>query len=192
MDEVLHALGIKGRATPEEIATVLGATPEATLDRLYRLQNAGLVIERAAGRRPGWLLSPAGREAYATQGFHSLGHNDRVRLAEEYKAFLSVNRRAKELCAIWQSTSDIARRLDLLAELHEIYGRVEPVLARCGALAGRFARYDARLARALERAHGDPRYVVSVGVDSFHTVWFECHEDFLTTLGRSRHEESSW
>jgi hypothetical protein len=27
---------------------------------------------------------------------------------------------------------------------------------------------------------------VSPGVDSIHTIWFECHEDILTLLGRPR------
>lgn len=26
---------------------------------------------------------------------------------------------------------------------------------------------------------------------AYHNVWFECHEDFLVTLGRTRAEESS-
>jgi hypothetical protein len=27
------------------------------------------------------------------------------------------------------------------------------------------------------------------GLESYHTVWFQIHEDFLTTLGISREEE---
>ena len=192
MDEVLHALGIKGRASLEEVAAVLGSAPSATEQALHELELAGLVIERPAGRRPGWMLSPAGREAYANQSWESVSSDARARLIAEYKSFLQINTRAKMVCSVWQTTSDEQRRAELFMELDEIHDRVEPVLSRCGEIVARFGRYGARLAEALERAQDDPRYVVSPSVDSFHTIWFECHEDFLVTLGRSRHEEGSW
>ena len=33
--------------------------------------------------------------------------------------------------------------------------------------------------------------MVSPAVDSYHTVWFEAHEDFLLTLGRTREQKGS-
>ncbi len=192
MDELLHALRIKGRATAEEFAAVLEAAPAAIKERLSALAADGLAIERAAGRRPGWMLSPAGRDAHAAQAQNDVTAQARARLVAEYTGFLAINEQAKHICTTWQTTSDDARRAELLAELHEIHGRVGPVLARSGEVVPRFGRYGARLATALERAGRDPRYVVSPLLDSYHTVWFECHEDFLVTLGRSRHEEGSW
>jgi DNA-binding transcriptional ArsR family regulator len=192
VDEVLHALGIKGRASLEEMAAVLGNVPSATEQGLRELEGAGLAIERLVGRRPGWMLSPAGREAYSSQCWESVSSDARAQLVAEYASFLQINTRAKTACCVWQTTSDEHRRVEVLMELDEIHERVDPVLARCGAVVPRFGRYGARLAEALKRAPTDPRYVVSPSVDSFHTVWFECHEDFLVTLGRTRHEEGSW
>jgi DNA-binding transcriptional ArsR family regulator len=192
MDEVLHALGIKGRASLEEVAAVLGNVPSATERWLRQLEGAGLVIERTAGRRPGWMLSAAGRAAHASQCWESVSSDARDRLVAEYKSFLQINPRAKTACSVWQTASDEQRRAEVLMELEEIHEHVEPALSRCGRIVPRFGRYAARLAEALRRARDDPRYVVSPSVDSFHTVWFECHEDFLVTLGRSRHEENSW
>ncbi len=192
MDEILHALGIKGRASLEEVAGALGSAPSVAEQSLRELEGTGLVIERAAGRRPGWMLSPAGRDAHAIQCWESVSEDARARLVAEYSAFLRLNTRAKTVCSIWQTTSDEHRRAELLMELDEIHEHVEPVLSRCGEIVGRFGRYAARLAEALERAHDDGRYVVSPSVDSFHTVWFECHEDFLVTLRLSRHDEGSW
>jgi DNA-binding transcriptional ArsR family regulator len=192
MDEVLHALGIKGRASLEEVADVLGNVPSATEQSLRKLEIAGLVIERPTGRRPGWMLSSSGRDAHANQCWASISSGARAQLVAEYKSFLQINTRAKTACSVWQTTSDEQRRAELLMELGEIHEHVEPVLARCGEIVPRFGRYGARLTEALKRAQHDPRYVVSPTVDSFHTVWFECHEDFLVTLGRSRHEEGSW
>ena len=62
--------------------------------------------------------------------------------------------------------------------------------ARAG-IVERFGRYGDRLSVALEKLDEDPRYFVSPQVDSYHTVWFECHEDFLLTLGRTRRGEGS-
>jgi hypothetical protein len=56
----------------------------------------------------------------------------------------------------------------------------------------RFGAYARRLEASLDKAATDPRFVVSPAVDSFHTVWFECHEDYLLMLGRSREQEGSW
>ena len=44
-----------------------------------------------------------------------------------------------------------------------------------------------RLAEALARASaGETDYVSGVRVASYHTVWFELHEDLLRLLGRTR------
>jgi len=57
----------------------------------------------------------------------------------------------------------------------------------------RIAWHSRRLAAAMERLReGDERYFTGVTVDSFHTVWFECHEDLIQTLGRERIAEGSF
>jgi hypothetical protein len=49
--------------------------------------------------------------------------------------------------------------------------------------------YRTRLRAALEHARGgDQRYVVSPRVDSYHSVWFELHEDLIRLSGKKRAE----
>jgi DNA-binding Lrp family transcriptional regulator len=192
MDELLHALRIKGRATTDELAAALNLAPEEVEARLRALEADGLAIERATGRRPGWMVSPEGRDVHAEQAKQHVTAEVRAAILQHYKRFLEVNDPTKEVCTIWQTTSDQERRLDLLAELHALHAQASLLLASTGEAIPRFARYGDRLAAALERAARDPRYVVSPLVDSYHTVWFECHEDFLVTLGRNRHDEGSW
>lgn len=192
MDELLHALRIKGRATVDELARVTCSDGPSIEQRLRALAADELVVERASGRRPGWMLSPRGRDRHADETRAAVTSEDRERLAEEYKTFLRVNDRVKRACTSWQTATDDGLRFDLLEELHEVQERVSPALGRAGEAVPRFGNYRDRLAGALERANDDPRYVVSPALDSYHTVWFECHEDFLLTLGRSRHEEGSW
>ena len=56
----------------------------------------------------------------------------------------------------------------------------------------RGAWYLSALKRALQLANdGDQRYVSSPRVDSYHTVWFELHEDLIRLSGHDRSEEQS-
>jgi hypothetical protein len=53
----------------------------------------------------------------------------------------------------------------------------------------RFAGYPDRFSAALERVdHGQRNWVDGSRIDSCHTVWFELHEDLLSTLGLERGE----
>jgi len=36
---------------------------------------------------------------------------------------------------------------------------------------------------------GDQRYVASPRVDSYHSIWFELHEDLIQLAGRTREDE---
>ena len=50
--------------------------------------------------------------------------------------------------------------------------------------------YRQRLDQAAAQATGgDGRYVASPRVDSYHSVWFELHEDLIRLTGRTRAEE---
>ena len=54
----------------------------------------------------------------------------------------------------------------------------------------RFARYAPRLTNAVDRVRaGEVDWFTKPVLDSYHTVWFELHEDLLATLGIERGEE---
>ena len=38
-------------------------------------------------------------------------------------------------------------------------------------------------------AAGDGKYVASPRVDSYHSIWFELHEDLILLAGRNRADE---
>ena len=53
----------------------------------------------------------------------------------------------------------------------------------------RLVRYADRLSEALDRVDdGQIEFVSGVKVSSYHTVWFELHEDLLRLLNRKREE----
>jgi hypothetical protein len=192
MSSVLQSLRLKGRATAEEIATSIGANTNEVTNELQLLAQEHLVVERTSGKRPGWMLTGEGREMYDATLTNMRTPDVIELLTQTYQDFLQLNAQVKELCAQWQATDDDAGRFEVIDELHEIQDKVSPSLTSAGELVPRFGAYATRLAGALTRSVEDHRYVVSPSVDSYHTVWFECHEDYLLMLGKSREHEGSW
>ena len=59
----------------------------------------------------------------------------------------------------------------------------------CNELA-RLGDYHARLAAAASQvADGDHAYIASPRLDSYHSIWFELHEDLIHLAGRTREDE---
>jgi hypothetical protein len=191
MDEVLHALRVKGIATPEAISQVIDSQADAVLAHLRQLEADGVAFERPSRKRPGWVLSEDGRERHAAELRDAHPPEGREALDELYAGFLALNGDVKGLAARWQQAASDEERFVMLGELEDVHEPATRTLRRTGEILPRFDRYAARLTVALNRIEHDPRYFVSPLVDSYHTVWFECHEDFLLTLGRTRAEEGS-
>jgi predicted ArsR family transcriptional regulator len=192
MSQVLLALRLKGRATADELATSLGLPVADVSVELASLAQDNLAVERTTGRRPGWMLTGDGRERYEASLAQARTPEVVDRLTTTYESFLSQNQPVKDLCAQWQATEDDAVRFGILEDLADLQENVSPSLTSAGELVPRFGAYAQRLTASLDQAADDPRFVVSPVVDSFHTVWFECHEDYLLMLGRSREQEGSW
>ncbi|HEY2716681.1 MAG TPA: hypothetical protein VGI73_10735 [Solirubrobacterales bacterium] len=183
--EVLHGLRIKGMAGERELGTVTGASEEDVAAALRQLAAAELV-QQAPMEEPAWLLTPAGLEAHGERIAARRGEgSDGV--AAAYDSFLELNDPAKRLVS--RSQQAAIEEAELLMELEEIAERVGEALAYAARTEPRFGVYGVRFDTALAKiGEGDARYVGDPSLDSFHTVWFECHEDFLLTLGLSREE----
>ena len=76
--------------------------------------------------------------------------------------------------------------IDSLGDLHE---RAEDILGRLTRAVPRFGYYSRNLLGALERAEaGEIEWVSDARIPSYHTLWFELHEDLLRLVGRQRQE----
>jgi hypothetical protein len=76
--------------------------------------------------------------------------------------------------------------VDRLGDLHE---RAEKNLGRFAALESRLDVYRLRLDDAYDKVlSGEHEHISGARIDSYHTVWFELHEDLLRMLGREREE----
>jgi hypothetical protein len=117
-------------------------------------------------------------------------------LASAYdQRFPSLNVTFKELCSRWQRLlpDDRERRWQAVDQLERLHGRVQSMLQASDAFSERFVPYRDRLESALRRLRGgEEAYFTSPRVDSYHSVWFEWHQDLLLTLGRTREQEGSF
>jgi hypothetical protein len=193
----LHGLAVKKSGGAPAVAAVLGA-PEA--DVSSALDDA-VAEGHAIGANGIFMVSPAGRswldeqypEAFA--GFR--GNPD---AAAAYERFERINRELLTLFTDWQMVPTAGGRtpndhtdadydhaiVDRLGDLHE---RAEKNLGRFAALESRLDVYRVRLDEAYDKVlSGEQEYVSGARVDSYHTVWFELHEDLLRMLGREREE----
>ena len=194
---VMHGLAIKKHATPEDVAGVLGLEPETVRETLVKLVAAKRVVE-AQGR---YLLAPAARmllDADYSRYYADVRANPAFQAG--YAGFERLNAVLKQLITDWQtipvrgdrvpndhSDKDYdAKIVDRLGDLHE---RAETVLDQLASALPRMRIYRDKLADALDKAEkGAIAWVSDARIESYHTVWFELHEDLLRLMQRERSE----
>jgi pyruvate,orthophosphate dikinase len=193
---VLRAIGIKGFALLEGIADAVMSTPDDVRPVVDELVADGLV-ESTAGA---YKLTVAGRSRTGerlTVEREAWGAESATAALD---AFLDIDHRVKEAVTAWQlrdpatpnDHSDAAYDAEVLDRLAAIHDDATAWLTPIEPAVPRFRDYRARLTRALGAARGgDGRYVASPGVDSYHGIWFELHEDLIQLAGRTREEESA-
>lgn len=199
----LHGVRLKGRADPDAVADYMGADRAAIRDALAVLQDESLV-ELRSGRFPGYCLTPAGRaEGERLLAAELDDHGLRPHVESAYAEFLVYNRQLLTICTMWQlrdvggsrvpnDHTDPVHDRSVLDALDALDHHVRPVLAAlCDGL-DRFAGHGARLRYALDRVlAGEHDWLTKPMFPSYHSCWFELHEDLLATLGRERTTEGS-
>ena len=197
MDLVLHGLAIKKHAAAQDIVGVTGLSAAVVAAQLAKAEATG----RAVAAQGKYLLSPLAR--IALEADYSR-HYAEVRLdaafMAAYAAFERINIDLKGLITDWQTVNVGGQRvpndhhdkphdervIDRLGDLHE---RASGLLAKLAARLPRLAFYPRQLMVALEKAEdGAIEWVSDVKIESYHTLWFELHEDLLRIVGRERSE----
>lgn len=200
---VLHGAHLKGVAQAGAIAEVLDLPTGEVTAALQRLDGEGYVRHRD-GQLAGWALTPAGRTEHARRLAAEADANGvRPQLKLAYQRFRRLNPRVLEVCSRWQ-VRQLGGRLvrndhanpgyddAVVADLMALHRRAVPVCDRLARMLDRFRPYRARLGRAVERIEaGDTDYVAKPLIPSYHTVWFELHEDLLASLGLDRAAEAA-
>jgi phosphohistidine swiveling domain-containing protein len=191
---VLRTMRLKGRASAEEVAAVTELAPAVVEDVLA----AALDAEQIRELRGAYALTPAGRDALDALLAQERTEVDPQVVAVAYDAFTAVNDDFKALANDWQSRggeindhSDGAYDAAVLERLPGIHARVVPVIEQLTRQAPRLAPYRSRLAAALAQVQaGDHSWLLKPLIDSYHTVWFELHEELISLAGRTRLEEA--
>ena len=195
MDELalLQAARLKGRVRPTDLAATLNQDAAAVDSALAELVEAGLLIEGKTVR-----LSPEGRTRLADLLAAERRDVDVDAFAAAYDEFRSVNREFKSVVSQWQlkngepnDHADADYDSAVLVKLDGIHQTVQPVLASASAQLPRLAAYSAKLASALTKIRaGDTTWFTRPLIDSYHTVWFELHEELIGAAGLTREDEA--
>ena len=178
---VLQAIRLKGRVGTQTLADALGMASNDVAAVLAGLATDGLVTGADSTR-----LTAAGEtrctELLATERTGV----DREALTAAYRRFCPVNAELKALVTDWQLRHDDTT----LSRLDDVHRRVLPIIDAVAGQLPRLARYRHRLTAALDRIHGgDPGWLTRPLADSYHTVWFELHEELLQACGLTRRSD---
>jgi hypothetical protein len=200
---VVTCVRLKGFADVDPIVDASGL-PRAQVEDILADLGAKELARHREGRVSGWTLTPAGRALHAELVASELGAAGcEAEVEASYQEFLALNPRLLSTASAWQlreedgqavvnDHSDPQHDARVLADLRALHTATEPLLERLGSLLERFGPYRARLSSAVDRVEaGDHDWFTKPLIDSYHTVWFELHEDLLSTLGKERASEES-
>lgn len=189
--QVLQAVRLKGRVSPADLASTLGADAPVIDDALHRLSGAGLLIEGPTVR-----ITPDGRARLAELLAAERRGVDSAAIDAAYHEFRPVNTDFKALVTDWQLRDgqpndhrDPDYDAAVLARLDDVHRRVAPVVAAVTAQLPRLRGYPEKLASALDKVKaGDIVWLTRPLIDSYHTVWFELHEELILAAGLTREQ----
>jgi pyruvate,orthophosphate dikinase len=195
VDLVVRALFIKGFATPDGLAPALGEEETgAILDRTTAdgvTELTGAMFQLTAdGKAMGAEMMASDREAWGVEN-----------ASRALDDFLPIDGRMKEIVTAWQMRevdgepvlndhSDSAYDESVLAEFASLHHDAAAWLRPLTEGLARLELYVARLERAADLvADGNHSYIASPTVDSYHSIWFELHEDLIHLADRTREDE---
>jgi len=192
---VLQLIRLKGRVSPATMGDSLGLGETEVNDALTQLQTAGAITASNGNYR----ISADGHQQLSARIATERAAINQAAMADAYERFHHLNTSFKQLVTAWQlkggtpnDHSDADYDRNIVSELRALHQRFTPLLSTMIVLAPRLAPYPTRLNRALIRLDaGDHSAFARPMVDSYHTVWFELHEDLIGMLGLSREAEAA-
>lgn len=203
--DLLVLLGVRLRSfgSAQAIAELVGLDPADVTPLLERFADKEWVRYRE-GAIEGWMLSPAGRE----EGERLLADEldvtgTRSTVDGLYRRFLDCNRSLLQVCTDWQlrtvdnievvnDHTDHTYDAGVIAALRNIDASAQVICTELTSSLDRFASYGPRFTNALAHVDaGERDWFDKPLIDSYHSVWFELHENLLATLGIERGKDET-
>lgn len=191
--KVLQAVRLKGRTSPADVAATVDEELDIVADALRAAAESGLVIEGKTVR-----LSEDGRARLNELLVAERAETDQAAITAAYGDFRGVNADFKALVSDWQLKDGQPNAHDdeqydaaVLARLDDVHERVTPIIDVVAKELPRLANYSAKLQAALEKVRaGETLWLTRPIIDSYHTVWFELHEELILAAGLTREGEA--
>jgi len=191
--KLLQAVRLKGRITAGEVAETTKEDPGVIAEAVEAATEAGFIIAGKTLR-----LSPEGRTRLNELLAAEREGVDQAAIAAVYDRFRDVNADFKALVADWQLKNGEPNPHDddeydaaVLARLADVHARVLPINTEVANDIPRLARYSDKLESALAKVTaGETTWLARPIVDSYHTVWFELHEELILAAGLTRESEA--
>jgi hypothetical protein len=191
---VLQAVRLKGRVTLADLAATLDEDLDDVTKAAEQLTESGLLVGGATLR-----ISPGGRERLDALLAAERKGIDTAAMTAAYDDFRSVNPDFKALVTEWQlkggpagkpnAHDDAEYDAAVLTRLDEVHARVLPIIDAVAAQLPRLNSYSSKLIAALGKIKaGDSAWLARPLIDSYHTVWFELHEELIGAVGLTREE----
>lgn len=158
-----------------------------------QLISAGYLVRRGRGVA----VTPAGKEANAAWARVPDTSAEHAVVRAAYDRFLAIDRSVKQVTMDWQLESAKSSPAGYSVEDWKIIDRLTALDEKAGGLllqlgraVPRFAGYRPRLRNALQQLEeGDRKWFSGLTCDSYHTVWWQLHEDLLIALGIARSDD---
>ncbi|MCB0935279.1 MAG: MarR family transcriptional regulator [Mycolicibacterium sp.] len=181
--KVLQAVRLKGEVSPADLAATVDEDAASVAQAIAAGTEAGLLSP--AGRK--LKLSPDGRSRLEWLLQQERSGIDRASMASAYEEFRSANADFKIVVSDWtlrdgepNTHQDADYDAEVLARLEHVHARVRAVIDTAGQQIPRLRGYADKLEAALGKIRsGDTVWLSEPVVDSYHTAWFELHEELL-------------
>ncbi|MEV4125810.1 MarR family transcriptional regulator [Nocardia sp. NPDC049707] len=193
---ILQAARLKGRPTEADLATAVGLAEAEIAAVLEQLVSGGELAQVGVRVK----LTPAGRARLDTLLAAERATIDHELLRQRYLDFDEFNTEFKQLVSDWQliegvrpnDHTDAEYDARIVARLADLHVRFAPLVGELVRLAPRLTAYPNRFASAVAKVQsGEPTWFARPLIDSYHTVWFELHEELIGLAGLSRAQEAA-
>jgi len=184
---------LKGRIGLADLGATVDVDSASVGTVVTQLAEAGFLFSGKAIK-----VNPEGRQRLTELLAEERSGVDKGAIAAIYDDFRGVNADFKALITDWQlkngepnTHDDAAYDARVLTRLDDVHKRVTPLIAVAAAHLPRLACYSAKLSAALAKVHaGEMIWLTRPIIDSYHTVWFELHEELILAAGLTREDEA--